>query len=250
MKITQVESFIVQAPTLRFVADSFNRRSPGASRGVIIRTEDGLEGTGYTSTLSHGVLVRRPPGRPQRHHPHGTRRGRHRPLGPQGQGARAASLQIPQDLQVLAGRRRGQTGHLGELRRRPLVVAGEHEHRAPARMTHRPDGVVERGGRAGTDGGPSRQAAGPAATRRPGRRPRGRPTRMCGPVPASPAGTRLDRSRITLCPKATARRPSRQAACSVQDGGHRVVMSSDAQAVSLARPRPRPRRRDRAFSIH
>lgn len=54
MKIVAVESFILHAPIPRFVADAFNRADRWGLPGVLIRTDDGLVGTGYTSTLSHG----------------------------------------------------------------------------------------------------------------------------------------------------------------------------------------------------
>lgn len=54
MRIVEVESFILHADIPRFVADSFNEALTWGLPGVIVRTDDGLEGTGYTSTLSHG----------------------------------------------------------------------------------------------------------------------------------------------------------------------------------------------------
>jgi L-alanine-DL-glutamate epimerase-like enolase superfamily enzyme len=54
VKITSVESFIVHAPIPRFVADSFNTATVWGIPGVIVRTDDGIEGWGYTSTLSFG----------------------------------------------------------------------------------------------------------------------------------------------------------------------------------------------------
>ncbi|WP_031239729.1 mandelate racemase/muconate lactonizing enzyme family protein [Mesorhizobium sp. LNJC405B00] len=54
MKIASVESFIVHAPIPRFVADSFNTATTWGLPGVIVRTKDGVEGWGYTSTLSFG----------------------------------------------------------------------------------------------------------------------------------------------------------------------------------------------------
>jgi L-alanine-DL-glutamate epimerase-like enolase superfamily enzyme len=53
-RIASVESFIVHASIPRFVADSFNTAITWGLPGVIVRTHDGLEGWGYTSTLSHG----------------------------------------------------------------------------------------------------------------------------------------------------------------------------------------------------
>lgn len=54
MRITEVETFIVQAPIPRTVADAFNEAVIWGLPGVIIRTDEGIEGTGYTSTLSSG----------------------------------------------------------------------------------------------------------------------------------------------------------------------------------------------------
>jgi L-alanine-DL-glutamate epimerase-like enolase superfamily enzyme len=54
MKITDVETFIVQTDIPRAVADSFNRAVRWGLPGVIVRTDEGLYGTGYTSTLTHG----------------------------------------------------------------------------------------------------------------------------------------------------------------------------------------------------
>src|SRR2546427_296854 len=54
MKIESVESFILQPPIPRFVADSFNQAITWGLPGVLIRTDEGITGTGYTSTLSHG----------------------------------------------------------------------------------------------------------------------------------------------------------------------------------------------------
>jgi L-alanine-DL-glutamate epimerase-like enolase superfamily enzyme len=54
MRITEVESFIVHAPIPRYVADSFNTATVWGLPGVLLRTDEGLVGTGYTSTLSHG----------------------------------------------------------------------------------------------------------------------------------------------------------------------------------------------------
>jgi L-alanine-DL-glutamate epimerase-like enolase superfamily enzyme len=49
-----VETFILHVPIPRFVADSFNTAATWGLPGVIIRTDEGVTGTGYTSTLSHG----------------------------------------------------------------------------------------------------------------------------------------------------------------------------------------------------
>jgi L-alanine-DL-glutamate epimerase-like enolase superfamily enzyme len=54
VKIVSVESFILRAEIPRLVTDAFNSAVTWGLPGVIIRTDDGLEGTGYTSTLSHG----------------------------------------------------------------------------------------------------------------------------------------------------------------------------------------------------
>ncbi|TDE09909.1 mandelate racemase/muconate lactonizing enzyme family protein [Jiangella asiatica] len=54
MKIVQVESFILRVPIPRLVTDAFNRADRWGLPGVLVRTDDGLVGTGYTSTLSHG----------------------------------------------------------------------------------------------------------------------------------------------------------------------------------------------------
>ena len=54
MKIIDVESFVLHAPIPRLVTDAFNRADTWGLPGVRIRTDEGLFGTGYTSTLSHG----------------------------------------------------------------------------------------------------------------------------------------------------------------------------------------------------
>lgn len=54
MKITAVESFIIHAEIPREVTDSFNRAIVWGLPGVRVETDEGIEGTGYTSTLSHG----------------------------------------------------------------------------------------------------------------------------------------------------------------------------------------------------
>ncbi len=54
MKIVGVETFILHVPIPRFVADSFNTAITWGLPGVLIRTDEGITGTGYTSTLSHG----------------------------------------------------------------------------------------------------------------------------------------------------------------------------------------------------
>ncbi len=54
MKIVEVETFIVQAELPRFVTDAFNETVTWGLPGVILRTDEGVEGVGYTSTLAHG----------------------------------------------------------------------------------------------------------------------------------------------------------------------------------------------------
>jgi L-alanine-DL-glutamate epimerase-like enolase superfamily enzyme len=54
MKITEVETFILHAPIPRLVHDSFNRAIVWGLPGAIVRTDEGLVGTGFTSTLSYG----------------------------------------------------------------------------------------------------------------------------------------------------------------------------------------------------
>jgi L-alanine-DL-glutamate epimerase-like enolase superfamily enzyme len=54
VRITEVESFILHVPIPRFVADSFNQAATWGLPGVIVKTDEGLSGTGYTSTLSRG----------------------------------------------------------------------------------------------------------------------------------------------------------------------------------------------------
>lgn len=54
MRVTEVETFILHADLPRLVTDAFNRAVRWGLPGVIVRTDDGLEGTGYTSTLTHG----------------------------------------------------------------------------------------------------------------------------------------------------------------------------------------------------
>src|SRR5262245_64885817 len=54
MRITEVESFILQAPIPRLVTDAFNEAVIWGLPGVIVRTDEGVTGTGYTSTLSTG----------------------------------------------------------------------------------------------------------------------------------------------------------------------------------------------------
>jgi L-alanine-DL-glutamate epimerase-like enolase superfamily enzyme len=54
LQITAVETFILHVPIPRFVADSFNHADIWGLPGVLLHTDGGLSGTGYTSTLSHG----------------------------------------------------------------------------------------------------------------------------------------------------------------------------------------------------
>lgn len=54
MRIAEVESFTLHVPTPRFVTDSFNQGDSWGLTGVLVRTDEGLTGTGYTSTLTHG----------------------------------------------------------------------------------------------------------------------------------------------------------------------------------------------------
>lgn len=54
MRITDVETFIVQASIPRLVTDAFNEAVTWGLPGVMIHTDDGVTGTGYTSTLSTG----------------------------------------------------------------------------------------------------------------------------------------------------------------------------------------------------
>jgi L-alanine-DL-glutamate epimerase-like enolase superfamily enzyme len=54
VRITEVESFILHVPIPRLVTDAFNRAVTWGLPGVIVRTDEGVWGTGYTSTLSHG----------------------------------------------------------------------------------------------------------------------------------------------------------------------------------------------------
>ena len=54
MRITEVETFILHADIPRFVTDSFNEALTWGLPGVLIHTDEGITGTGYTSTLGHG----------------------------------------------------------------------------------------------------------------------------------------------------------------------------------------------------
>jgi L-alanine-DL-glutamate epimerase-like enolase superfamily enzyme len=54
MRITEVESFIVRSATPRLVTDSFNQAVALGMPGVLVRTDEGLTGTGFTMTLGSG----------------------------------------------------------------------------------------------------------------------------------------------------------------------------------------------------
>jgi L-alanine-DL-glutamate epimerase-like enolase superfamily enzyme len=54
MRIVEVESFILQAELPRYVTDSFNATVSWGLPGVLLHTDEGITGVGYTSTLSHG----------------------------------------------------------------------------------------------------------------------------------------------------------------------------------------------------
>jgi len=54
LRITEVETFILHVPIPRFVTDSFNQALTWGLPGIVVRTDAGITGTGYTSTLSHG----------------------------------------------------------------------------------------------------------------------------------------------------------------------------------------------------
>lgn len=54
LRITSVESFILHVPLRKYVEDSFNTADKWGLPGVIIHTDAGISGTGYTSTLTHG----------------------------------------------------------------------------------------------------------------------------------------------------------------------------------------------------
>ncbi len=53
MKITSVEPFILHVPLGKEIADSVNRTNEWGLPGLRIFTDNGLIGTGYTSTLTH-----------------------------------------------------------------------------------------------------------------------------------------------------------------------------------------------------
>jgi L-alanine-DL-glutamate epimerase-like enolase superfamily enzyme len=52
--ISQAESFILEVPVPRPVADSVNEALVVGFVGVRVTTDEGVEGTGYTTTLGHG----------------------------------------------------------------------------------------------------------------------------------------------------------------------------------------------------
>lgn len=54
MKITEVETFIVQGDLPRFVADSFNQAAVWGMPGVMIRTDEDVCGVGFSMTLGSG----------------------------------------------------------------------------------------------------------------------------------------------------------------------------------------------------
>lgn len=54
MKVTEVETFILHVPIGKHIEDSFNKVDTWGLPGVIIRTDEGIEGVGYTSTMTHG----------------------------------------------------------------------------------------------------------------------------------------------------------------------------------------------------
>lgn len=54
IRITRVESFILHVPLRKYVEDSFNTADQWGLPGVILHTDAGVVGTGYTSTLTHG----------------------------------------------------------------------------------------------------------------------------------------------------------------------------------------------------
>jgi L-alanine-DL-glutamate epimerase-like enolase superfamily enzyme len=54
MRITDIESFVLHVPTPRRVEDSFNAGAAWGLTGVLIKTDEDLVGTGFTSTLTHG----------------------------------------------------------------------------------------------------------------------------------------------------------------------------------------------------
>jgi len=54
MKITNVEGFIVQVPIRRAIEDSIHHVPTWGVPGALIRTDEGLTGTGYTGTHARG----------------------------------------------------------------------------------------------------------------------------------------------------------------------------------------------------
>jgi L-alanine-DL-glutamate epimerase-like enolase superfamily enzyme len=57
MKITAAESFVVRYEVPRAVTDAVNQATHVCFAGVIITTDDGLQGTGFTTTLGAGELA-------------------------------------------------------------------------------------------------------------------------------------------------------------------------------------------------
>jgi L-alanine-DL-glutamate epimerase-like enolase superfamily enzyme len=55
VEIANAESFILKVPIPRAVADSVNEALTVGFVGVRMRTDEGIEGTGYTTTLGHGT---------------------------------------------------------------------------------------------------------------------------------------------------------------------------------------------------
>jgi L-alanine-DL-glutamate epimerase-like enolase superfamily enzyme len=54
VKIVSVESFILHVPIGKFVTDSFNQTADWGVPGVVITTDEGITGTGYTGTQLAG----------------------------------------------------------------------------------------------------------------------------------------------------------------------------------------------------
>ncbi|MFO1466027.1 MAG: mandelate racemase/muconate lactonizing enzyme family protein [Steroidobacteraceae bacterium] len=57
MKISAARSFLLKVPIGKLIADSMQQVTDLEFAGIIIRTECGLEGTGYTVTVGHGGEV-------------------------------------------------------------------------------------------------------------------------------------------------------------------------------------------------
>jgi L-alanine-DL-glutamate epimerase-like enolase superfamily enzyme len=55
MHVTEVESFVLKVPAPRRVTDAVNEAVVLALAGVRVKTDEGIEGTGYTITLGHGA---------------------------------------------------------------------------------------------------------------------------------------------------------------------------------------------------